>query len=30
MSMMMTLRQLKLMYPYLRLKGRARSRGYEI
>ena len=30
MSMMMTLRQLTLMYPYLQLKGRARSRGDEI
>jgi hypothetical protein len=30
MSMMMTLRQLTLMYPNLRLKGGARSRGDEI
>jgi hypothetical protein len=30
MSMMMTLRQLTLMYPNLRLKGRAKSRGDEI
>jgi hypothetical protein len=30
MSMMMTLRQMTLMYPNLRLKGRARSRGDEI
>jgi hypothetical protein len=30
MFMMMTLKQLTLMHPYLRLKGRARSRGDEI